>query len=68
MRACRIGEQGFTAYVRELHRLHVVTRGEVLSWLALHGVVIRSCEPPLDDGRGLDEQAFAELERELRTP
>ena len=65
MRACRLGEPGFTAYLLELRRLRVLSRVEVLSWLRLHGAVTRLCEAPLDDGESFDEHAFAELAFEL---
>ena len=65
MIARRVGEPGFVMYVHELRRLQVLSRREVLAWLGLHGAVIRLLEPPLDDGLGIDEQVFADLEDEL---
>jgi hypothetical protein len=63
--AREIGQPGFVGYLHELRRLGVLSQPEVLGWLTLHGTLIRSLELPLDDGTELDEQAFAELEREL---
>ena len=33
--------------------------------MGLHASVMRLLEPPLDDGTGVDEATFAELERDL---
>jgi hypothetical protein len=62
--APRLGDAGFVHYLHELRRLRVLSRGEVIAWMGLHGAVTR-LEPPLDDGNRLDEEALAELEREL---
>ena len=41
MIARRVGEPGFVVYLHELRGLRVLSRREVLAWLALHGAVIR---------------------------
>lgn len=53
------------AFLGELVRMGVLTRGEKLAWLALHGAVMRATLPPLDDGRGINEEALAALADEL---
>ena len=63
--ARQLGEPGFVHFLCELRRLRVLSQREVVSWLGLHGAVVRLSEPPLDDGKRLDELALAELEREL---
>lgn len=52
-------------FLHELRRLRVLSQTEVLAWLGLHGAVVSLSEAPLDEGAGLDEQAFAGLERDL---
>ena len=63
--SARLGEVGYVTFVHELERLGVLDRDSVREHLRLHGHLLRMCEPPLDDGGRLDEQAFAKLEREL---
>jgi hypothetical protein len=65
IRAVPIGTSGFIAFAKELHQLGVLRYPELLSWLELHGAVIRGTEPPLDQGEGIDEEAFSALREEL---
>jgi hypothetical protein len=60
-----IGQMGFVTYLHQLRRLGVLSQPEVIAWMALHGSVIRCVELALDDGFGIDEEALAELQREL---
>jgi hypothetical protein len=57
--ASRLGEPGFLRFVHELNALGVLDRAELLSWLELHGCVLRATEEPLDDGERFDEEAFS---------
>jgi hypothetical protein len=59
-----LGEPGFSRFLREVYRAGVLSRDELLGWIALHGAVLRM-EPALQDGDHFDEEAFAALEREL---
>jgi hypothetical protein len=43
----------------------VLSREEKLRWLALHGATMRATLPPRDEGHRFNEEALAELEREL---
>jgi hypothetical protein len=60
-RGVRVGEVGFVSYLHQLRRLGVIDQSEVISWLGLHGAVIRATEAPLDDGERLDEDALESL-------
>ena len=63
--ACYVGEQGFTTFVKQLHQFGVLGYAELLAWLELHRSVLQLVEPPLDQGQGIAEEAFSELQREL---
>jgi hypothetical protein len=63
--ATRLGDLGFVAFAKGLHRLDVIDHDELLRWLELHGDVIRATEPPLDDGERFDEDALLALAREF---
>jgi hypothetical protein len=60
-----LGEPGFALFLREVYRAGVISHAELCGWLELHGRVLRLGEP-LDTGKGVDEDAFAALEAELR--
>ena len=60
--ATRIGEPGFSRFLREVYRAGVLSRDEWLGWIALHGAVLRM-DPPLPE-----DEVLAALERELVDP
>jgi hypothetical protein len=63
VRAVRIGEEGFVAFLHELRRLGVLTQPDVIAWLALHGAVLRRTESPLDTGEGIPDVSVVRLGR-----
>ena len=63
--ASQLGTEGFVAFVGHLRQLAVVSAAEKSTSIALHGAVMRATLPPLDDGRGIDEQTLAALVDEL---
>jgi hypothetical protein len=64
--ARRLGEGGYVPFLKELHRLGVLQHAELLTWLELHGRVLRMVEPPLDGGDGVSYLRVDELRlREL---
>ena len=65
LQAPLLGQPGFIAFLYALRRLQVLTQDELIAWVGLHREMMRLLEPPLDDGSGLDERVFAELERDL---
>ena len=62
--AYHVGQPGFVAFARALRNAGVLSQGEFLNWLELHGSILR-LDPPLEGEEGFDEDAFAELERAL---
>jgi len=62
--AVRLGDEGYVAFLKALHRLDVLDHAELLAWLALHGATMRGTLPPLcSDSAALDALA-RELSRE----
>jgi hypothetical protein len=63
--AVRLGEPGFVHYLHRVRDLDVLDRDELLTWLRLHGWIMRATGEPLDTGSGIDEETFASLQREF---